>query len=322
MQPLVSVIIVNWNGKKWLQKCLDSLLSQTYQNLEIIIVDNASTDKSVDYIQENYPQVRLIVSEKNGWFAYGNNLWIKDAKGELILLLNNDTWLDNDLIEKLYHSYIATNADAIAPQEAKYDTTLMDPVLWIIDPFWHGVKIPYSAQKSPFYLQWLCLLFSKKLYIETGWLDENFFMYFEETDWFWRLNLYGKKIIQSPDLYIYHAWAASTEWGGIKYNNFLWRNQNTLQMLLKNYAWYTLLWTLPIYLLQNLGEMLAFTIIGKPKIAYSYIEWWMYNIKNLRRMWEQSTIIQQKRKINDTMILSRMYHGFWKVKHLLQFITK
>jgi GT2 family glycosyltransferase len=80
MSPLVSIIIVNWNGRKWLEKCLNSLFLQAYKNFEIICVDNASSDDSVSYMREHYSDVRIIESTVNLGFAGGNNLGLTEAK--------------------------------------------------------------------------------------------------------------------------------------------------------------------------------------------------------------------------------------------------
>ena len=107
MNDLISIIIVNYNGKKWLQKCLDSLLCQTYNNFEIIFVDNGSSDDSVEFVNNNYKdeRIKIIKSDKNLGFAGGNNLGIDNSKGEYILLLNNDTWVEFDFLEKLFIFY-------------------------------------------------------------------------------------------------------------------------------------------------------------------------------------------------------------------------
>jgi hypothetical protein len=87
----VSVIIVNYNGKKWLKKCFDSLIHQTYKEFEIIFVDNNSSDDSIEFLEKNYQdsRIRVIESGANLGFSGGNNLGIKESRGEYILLLNN-----------------------------------------------------------------------------------------------------------------------------------------------------------------------------------------------------------------------------------------
>lgn len=317
-KSLISIIIVNWNGKKWLKKCLDSLYAQTYRNFEIIFVDNASADDSVAFVEKNYPKVIIVKSDKNLGFAGGNNVGIQQAKGEYILFLNSDTWAENDFLEKIVTAYEQGHYDVVAPLEARYNGEIQDPYIMTVDFFGHGFGI-HNTNRQSFYLSGACLFFSKRLYEETCGLDDNFFMYSEEVDWFWRLHLLDKKIYQSKDIFVYHAGAGSLG-KGIQYETFLWRNQNVLQMLLKNYAWYNLVWVLPVYFFQNVFEILAFLIFFKPKIAWSYIEGWWFNIRHFQEILKKRKWIQKNRKIGDYEIMKKMYCGFGKVYHLLGFV--
>src|SRR5450756_2587238 len=102
--PLVFVIVVNYNGIKYLKPCLSSLEQQTYPNYKIIVFDNASTDNSAEFIRQNFPKIKLIQAKRNLGFAEGNNLAIKfalDQEAEYVFLVNNDTDAEKDLIEKL-----------------------------------------------------------------------------------------------------------------------------------------------------------------------------------------------------------------------------
>jgi len=318
MNKFISIIIVNYNGKKWLKKVLDSLSCQTYKNFEIIFVDNKSIDESVEFVAENYPKVNIIKSEKNLGFSGGNNLGIKVAKGEYILLLNNDTWLDNNFLEKIVTFYEKSNYDIVCAVEADYYTKECQVYTNLLDPFGHYVYIKGGDGSREFYLSASCLFFNKNIYYETRGLDENFFMYAEDWDWFWRIQLLGKKIFKINDLKFYHLGAGSTG-TGIKYHSFLWRNQNALQMLLKNYRWYNLLWVLPIYFAQNIVEIIFFLITFKPKIAYSYIEGWAFNIKNFKKIMDKRKWVQENRKVGDWGIIKKMYVGFAKFRHLVNF---
>ena len=315
-KPLVSVIIVNWNGEKWLKKCLDSLHSQTYKNFEIILVDNASTDGSVKFVRRYYPEVRCIENDRNLGFAAANNRGIGNAKGEYILFLNTDTWVEHDFLERIVGVYSELGYDVVAPLEAHYDGTTQVPYIMTIDPLGHGFGM-HNSKKEPFYLSGACLFFSKALYEETGGLDGDFFMYSEEVDWFWRLHLLGKKIYQDRDILVYHAGAGSTG-RGVRYNTALWRNQNVLQMLLKNYSWHTLLWVLPIYFLQNLVEILFFLLILKPGISWSYIEGWVFNATHFMETLKKKEVVQKRRIIDDREIMRKMYLGSGAFYHLLQ----
>ena len=91
LQPLVSIIIVNWNGRSYLPDCLDSLAEQTFGDFEVILVDNGSVDDSVSFVRESYPWVKLVLLDTNTGFAKGNNFGLEHASGDYIVTLNNDT---------------------------------------------------------------------------------------------------------------------------------------------------------------------------------------------------------------------------------------
>lgn len=323
-QPLhfISIVIVNFNGKKWLKRCLGSLSKQTYKNYEIILVDNCSNDGSVAFVRQSFPLVRIIKSPANVGFAGGNNLGVKQAKGDMILLLNNDTWVKNTFISQLTEEYINSSYDVISPHEVAYQATTptRSAQTVTIDIMGHPV---YKAMPSGanFYLPGACLLFSKNLYQETQGLDENFFMYCEEVDWFWRLLLLKKKFGFAKSVTVNHAGAGSTG-AGIKYSVFLWRNQNTLQMLLKNYCGITLFFILPLYFAQNICEIIVFLLLGETKIASSYYEGWIFNVKNLKKTMDKRRWIQHNRTISDLEVMGLMYRGPGKLHHLIQYAKK
>jgi GT2 family glycosyltransferase len=102
--PLISVVVLNWNGINVLEQCLGSLRTQTYTPLEIIVADNGSTDGSVEFVRTKFPNVKLIVNEKNFGFGGGNNVGIRASNGKYIMMLNNDTCLDPKCIEELKRS--------------------------------------------------------------------------------------------------------------------------------------------------------------------------------------------------------------------------
>jgi GT2 family glycosyltransferase len=316
--PTVSVILVNWNGVKWLKKCIDSVMAQSYPAIEIVLVDNDSIDGSSEFVKKEYPKVKLIQSDRNRGFAGGNNLGIKNAQGELIMLLNTDAWIEEDLVERLARFLQQEKLDVVGPYERKYDGRNISKYYTSIDPLGHPTYIR-TREHPNFYMSGVCIMFRKDFYEATGMLDENFFMYFEEIDWFWRINLQQKKFSYLDGAYVYHAGAGSTG-GGIKYISFLWRNQNTLQMLLKNYKPQTLVLILPLYLLQNIVEMLFFLVLLKPKISLSYIQGWVFNVRYFKRTMKARAGVQASRKISDLQLIkSQMYHGLGKLKHLAEY---
>lgn len=322
-RDLISIIIVNWNGKKWIDACLNSLKSQTYKNIEILFVDNNSSDHSVEYLKEHYNNVHIVESKINLGFAGGNSLGIDTAKGEYILLLNSDTWIESNFINELFSFYSKGSYDIVGPMENDYNNCRFQKNISTIDLLGHTValKLSKATENKLFYKSGACLFFKKDLYKETGGLDSDFFMYVEEVDWFWRLHLLKKKVGSVENLYVHHAGSGSTG-GGIKYNTFLWRNQNTLQMLLKNYSFCSLLWVLPLYLIQNLFEIVFFLLALKPDIALSYISSWIYNARLLKKTLNKRRKIQSLRLVSDFVIINKMYFGLGKLKHLFAFYKK
>lgn len=322
--PLVSAILVNWNGEKWLRKCIESLLEQTYRPVEIVMVDNGSTDNSIAYVRKEFPQVKIVEVGKNLGFARGNNAGIKAASGHYILLLNTDAWLDKDAIEKLEDVYERNNYAVIAPYSTQYDKVQGDEAYEsTIDPFGHSVFTEDTSNEGDksFFISGVCLFFTKDIYKRTRGLDQNFFMYMEDVDWFWRLIIFDLKFAHIKGVYVHHAISAGTG-KGISYKRFLWRNQNTLQMLLKNYSVQNLVWVLPLYALQNLIEAFFFLVTLKPKIAWTYMLGWLFNFENLRAILAERRWVQTERILGDEAALKLMYRGSAKLRGFMKFYLK
>ena len=314
---MISIIIVNFNGKKWLDKLFNSLKEQTYTNFEVILVDNASKDASLEYVKQNFSWVYTISLKKNIGFAGGNNEGISQAKGEYILLLNSDTWVEADFLEKLWLSYQNNEVDVISALESDYNGSQVNSGQNTIDFLGHPVRQPLNSKKH-FFLSGACLFFSHDLYDNTGGLDTDFFMYFEEIDWFWRLHLLKKKIYLDKNISFYHAGSGSSNSNILRREMFLWRNNNCLNMLIKNYQLNNLFWVLPLYFAINFIEMLVFLLILRPTIAYTYIQGLFYNIKMLPKTLEKRKNIQKTRKISDKSIFQLMYIGSGKLVHLYE----
>lgn len=321
--PLISIIIVNHNGMRFFDKLFHSTASQTYPHLEVLIVDSGSTDTSRTLLRQ-YKNIHLYKTSNRG-YAAACNVGVHKAKGQYVLIMNADVWFNASFVEDLWNEMNNRQIQVIGPREHDYDGH--NAHAWdvcTIDPFGYPVFLygKSARGRSSFYLSGLCFLVSKKLYLQTGGLDDHFFMYFEETDWFWRLNLLKIPFAYSTQVAINH-YTANTTTITPRYNLFLWRNQNCLQMLLKNYSWQTLCMVLPVYVAISLFEMLFFLFTGRLAIAYTYLQGYWFNIVHLKSIGERHMQVQHMRKVSDVQILrSSMYCGVGKLRHFLLFIRQ
>src|SRR3990167_8558234 len=101
MRPLVSIIILSYNSRRYIEKCLDSVLRQTYLNFEVFVVMNGSVDGSAELVQSRYERVKILTPGKNLWYSRGNNFAIEQSAGEYILALNQDTILEPDFLSEM-----------------------------------------------------------------------------------------------------------------------------------------------------------------------------------------------------------------------------
>lgn len=315
--PTISIIIVNWNGKKWLERVLRSLMNQTYTEFEIILVDNNSSDDSISFVTSQFPSVRIIQNEKNVGFGVANNIGVKHAIGTYILLLNNDVWVESNFLEKLILRYKEKKCDVIGPCETEYDSPKFIPYYITIDPLGHQTYFfNENLQRKTFYLNGACVLLKKSLFERSSGFDEIIFMYCEEVDLFWRFHLMGATVYQDQTIFFHHASGGSRKKSKHSlYQTFLWRNQHQLYMLLKNYTVWNLLWVFPLYFVQNLMEIITF-FFWSPKISLSYIQGWIFNIKMFPVILKKRDEIRKLRKISDPDILNHMYIGSAKFRRL------
>ncbi len=240
--PLISVIILNWNGKECLPSCLRSVKGQSYPNLEIILVDNASTDGSLDDMHHLFPDLRVIANPKNLGYGGGNNRGIEEARGEYVFILNNDTELENDCVEWLWKGIERDERTGTAtPKILLYDRRdMIDAAGLTIYP--DGLSIgrghceaqtKYGRREEVFSGSGCASLYRKKMLDEIGLFDEDFFAYAEDTDLGWRARLAGWKAYYVPEATVYHH--HSRQFGTYSTRKAFLVERNRIWVALKNF---------------------------------------------------------------------------------------
>lgn len=242
-KPLASIIILNYNGKKYLRDCLEAVLNQNYQNKEIILVDNGSGDGSVEFIRENFPVVKLIANKRNLGFAQGNNQGLALAGGEYIIALNNDTvvdqnWLSGLIADVQKDQRIGLVASKIfsAANPKEIDSAGVNVCL---DGMARGrgrleLDTGQYEKIEEILLPSACAaLYRREMLEEVGFFDEDFFAYCEDTDLGLRARLAGWRAVLAPKAKVWHRYSATSgQYSPLK--AFL-VERNHLWVVLKNF---------------------------------------------------------------------------------------
>lgn len=219
--PLVSIIILNWNGKENLTACLTTFKKVSYKPIEIIVVDNNSSDGSQELVRKKFPSVRLIANKKNYGYSGGNNIGIRASRGKYVLILNNDTKVAKNFLEPLVQKCeLDKNVGCIQPK-LLYATNrkLLNAVGSFLTS--SGFLYHYGYRKSALRPQYnrplqifsakgAAMLLRKSALTNVGLFDEDFFIYFEETDLCHRLWLAGYTVWYEPTSVMYHWEAIDT----------------------------------------------------------------------------------------------------------------
>jgi len=204
--PIVSIIIVNYNGKKHLEKCLKSIMKINYPNPEIILVDNNSTDDSIEFVKNTYPSIIIIKLDKNYGFAEPNNIGAKNAKGDFFLFLNNDTEVDPNFVGEMVKVLQQDSKIAICQSLLLKPNGEVDSSGDFIDTLGraYSSKDKVSEVKKILSARGASMMIRKESFWDLGGFDKKFFASYEDVDLGWRAWIWGYKIVIVPNSVVYH----------------------------------------------------------------------------------------------------------------------
>lgn len=248
--PRVAIIVLTWNGKSDTLGCLRSLRDVTYPNFWTIVVDNASSDGTVDAVRKDFPDVQVLVNGSNLRFSGGNNVGIFSAcqsGAEYVLLLNNDTLVEPGFLEHLVRAAQETGAGFVGPKiyyasDRRRFWYAGGRIEWWKGWISHvGVREEdhgqFDVRTDTDYVTGCCVLASREVVERVGVLDESYYIYGEDADWSIRGTRAGYRVIYEPLAVIYHKVSVST--GG----HFSWfKNWNKLKSQLRILLRYAPLW--------------------------------------------------------------------------------
>jgi GT2 family glycosyltransferase len=242
--PLVSIVIVTRNGRHHLETCLPSVMTQTYPQVEVVLVDDGSTDGTADYVAGHYPSVQIIEQANGPNFAAGNNQGIAHASGELIFLLNNDTILDPDCLWELV-SVQANQADSggvAAMMRFDDNRPFINGLGTTIRRLGFGHDLGIGSLDLGQYDQlleipFLCFgaaLIPRHVFDQVGPIEEVYQFYYEDADWSYRARALGYRLVPAPRARVYHKFGASTGALPSAFKTSL-ASRNRLWFVLKNF---------------------------------------------------------------------------------------
>lgn len=275
--PSVAVVILNWNGKSFLEKFLPPVLDSTYNNLNIIIADNASDDDSIDFLKKNYPSIKVLLSNTNEGFAKGYNAALKQVSADYYVLLNNDVEVTSAWIEPVIslmesNEKIAACQPKILSYNRKTTFEYAGACGGFIDklgyPFTRGRIFEtcetdsgqYDNAMQTFWATGAALFVRAKVFHELNGFDEFFFAHQEEIDLCWRMQRKGYIIYVVPSSVVYHVGGGTLAMGNRKkvYLNF----RNNLIMMTKNLPVAEIIWKIPLRIFLDITAAFRFLIDG------------------------------------------------------------
>lgn len=237
---------MNWNGKKYLEECLTSVLKTDYSDLEIIVVDNASIDGSQEMIKTRYPTITLIENSSNLGFSKANNIGIKSAAGTLIVLLNNDTRVDEDWVKELIEVGKAPEIGIMGCKIYRAEGGMIQSAGYKLLPSGYHIARGYLQRdngqfdkiEEVDYVEGSALAIKKSVIESIGLLDPDYFMYYEDVDWCVRARNAGYKVVYVPKSVVYHQGSVGTRKSPFK-RIFL-AERNRLRFVLKSFSGFEL----------------------------------------------------------------------------------
>lgn len=328
----IFAIVVNRNGRRYLNGCLSSLSCQTISLSGIILVDNDSSDGSVEYVQEEFASVEVLSMQKNLGFAEGNNVAIRRAiarGASHIVLVNNDTIAEPDLIARLIEPTQFENVGIVGARVLLLSSGAVQEIGMSCDYLGFPVPIPNAILPrgeyiDAFYVGGCAMAITRQVVEKVGVFDSDYFMFAEDLDLCWRARLNGYKVVANPKAVIKHV-SGGTIIGGMQKTKryvtspqrlFL-RERNTLRTLVKNYAGATLLWVLPLYLIVSFAETVMLAFIN-PWASVMRIKAILWNLRHIRETLTLRREVQDSRLVGDSELLRFMYPGVYRAYFLFR----
>ena len=318
-KPTVSLIVLTWNGLEHLKDCLPSITKQTYKDFETIVVDNGSTDGSIEYIKNNFPKFKLIENGKNLGFCKANNKGVHASKGKYVVFLNNDTELDKDFVKELVE-YAEKADDNVGMLSCKMiffnkrdhinsiglkmfdDGTSIDDAFDVKDKGYDKPQEVFGPCGGAAFFKREAL---DSIKMGNDYFDSDFFIYADDSDLAFRLRLNGWKCMYVPKAKIYHKFRATC--GQISDFGVYHGTKNKLYLIIKDYPLSLLIQKFPKIFFRQLISMGYYLTKGKKAAFKARLTF----IKNIPKMLGKRKTIQKNKTIKTKEIKKEINNKNW-----------
>jgi GT2 family glycosyltransferase len=310
LQPLTSIILVNWNGAAHLPVCLNALRAQTVRNFEILLVDNASHDNSLELLARDYPEVTVIPLQDNLGFAGGSNVGLRAARGDIVSLLNNDTEVTARWLEEVVAAFERHPAAGSVASKMKLfdrrDTLHTAGDFYRVDGLpgnrgvWEIDRGQYDREEYVFSACGGSAAYRRAMLDQIGLLDEDFFFSCEDVDLGWRAQLASWPCVYAPNAVVYHKLKATGGGATASYydgRNFLW-------LIAKNYP--ASLWKrYRGAIIRTQGALFSEAVRAwRGAAARARIRGMLAGLNGLPKMLRKRRAVQALRRVDDDYLLS------------------
>jgi len=322
--PFISIIIPHWNGLDVLYECLDSIKQSSFSSKEIIVVDNASTDGSQEWIKDKHSDIVLVENDQNYGYAGGCNRGVNIARGEWLLFLNNDTVQETDWLDHLAKAVEGKDdVSAVQPKIRNYyERKLFDyaggaggHLDLFCYPFAKGRIFleqeedegQYDKSSDIFWASGTAIMVRKDSFIKAGRFDETYFAHQEEIDLCWRLQLMNTRVLFEPESIVYHKNAVSLPMHSFR--KYYFNHRNSFFMMLTNYNLPLTLYLLPVrFALEWVTIVYAF-VKWDLKHVGAVLKSFYWLLTHPHTILKKRRFVKKLRRKNDREMLKQFYRG-------------
>ena len=305
-KALVTIIIVNWNGRLLLADCIDGIQKQTFRQFDTIVVDNGSEDDSVAFVSSTYPEVKLISLKRNLGFAKANNIAIQNSRSKYVALINNDAHVEPDWLGNLVYALENSPEAGLAASKMVYAD---NPA--IIDRAGDGYSVAGAGilrgrgedathYNKPAWIFGACAgaaLYRKDMLAEIGLFDEDFFLLYEDVDLSFRAQLNGYRCLYVPDAVVYHMATKSIGYDSAK--SVYYGHRNLEWTYIQNMPKKLIFRTIGPHFLYIIFALIFFFLIGHGK---TYLKAKKDALKGLKKSINKRKQVQTCRKVSSNYI--------------------